>query len=232
MAIIIDPNIASSGLVFSIDAGNARSYSGSGLTVNGLVGGLGGTLVNGVGFTSSNSGAFSFDGSNDHIIVDMTANLRPTSAITQEVWFKLDNSGVSGHFMAHQYGSSWNNSYVMWYVPPNLFTALSLPGWSSTSYAANLNNTSWYHLAQTYNGSIHCQYLNGALVGTTSASGSITYDLTNNKLLIGSDYLTGYNSGLDVVLNGKISTAKIYNRALSASEIKNNFEATRDRYGI
>jgi hypothetical protein len=50
--------------------------------------------------------------------------------------------------------------------------------------------------------------------------------------LIGSDYLTGYNSGLDSVLNGKISTAKIYNRALSAAEISQNFNAARDRYGI
>ena len=230
MGIDVGPIEVTDGLVFQIDAGNLRSYSGSGITVNGLISGIGGTLVNGVGFTSSNSGAFSFDGSNDHIMFEMTADLRPTSAITQEVWFKLDNSGVSAHFMAHQYGSSWSDSYVIYYVPPNLYTALSLPAWNSTSYAANLNNTSWYHLAQTYNGSLHCQYLNGALVATTSASGSIAYDLNNTKLLIGSDYGTGYNSGLEYVLNGKLSTAKLYNRALSASEILQNYNATKGRY--
>ena len=59
--------IVSDGLVFYIDAANPRSYSGTGLTANGLVGGIGGTLVNGVGFSSVNNGSFTFDGGDDYI---------------------------------------------------------------------------------------------------------------------------------------------------------------------
>ena len=69
MGIDIGPIETTDGLVFQLDAGNTRSYSGSGLTANGLVGGIGGTLVNGVGFTSSNNGLFSFDGSNDYLLI-------------------------------------------------------------------------------------------------------------------------------------------------------------------
>ena len=73
MATIAEPNVVIDGLVFSLDAANSRCYSGTGLTANGLVGGIGGTLVNGVGFTSSNNGAgnsgqlFILDNSDDNI---------------------------------------------------------------------------------------------------------------------------------------------------------------------
>ena len=60
MAVGYNPSIVSDGLVFYIDAANLRSYSGSGVTANGLIGGINGTLVNGVGFTSSNNGSFVF----------------------------------------------------------------------------------------------------------------------------------------------------------------------------
>ena len=67
MGIISGANLISDGLVYSLDAANFRSYSGSGLTSNALVGGIGATLVNGVGFSSLNAGYFSFDGTNDYI---------------------------------------------------------------------------------------------------------------------------------------------------------------------
>ena len=53
MGIISGANILSDGLIYSLDAANFRSYSGSGITSFGLVGGLGGTLVNGTGFSLS-----------------------------------------------------------------------------------------------------------------------------------------------------------------------------------
>ena len=67
MGISAGPSGVSDGLVFQLDAANLRSYTGTGLTANGLVSGIGGTLVNGVGFTSSNNGSFFFDGTNDYI---------------------------------------------------------------------------------------------------------------------------------------------------------------------
>ena len=70
MAVGYNPSIVSDGLVFFLDPANKRSYSGSGLTANGLVGGIGGALVNGVGFTSSNNGSFFFDGSNDYAAIE------------------------------------------------------------------------------------------------------------------------------------------------------------------
>ena len=59
--------IITNGLIFTIDAANPRSYTGAGITVNGLVAGLGATLVNGTGFSTFNNGFFSFDGTNDYL---------------------------------------------------------------------------------------------------------------------------------------------------------------------
>jgi hypothetical protein len=84
--------IVSDGLVFYIDAANPRSYSGTGLTANGLVGGIGATLINGVGFTSSNNGSFTFDGTNDYIAAPGTNFPLSNSPRTLNIWFYTKSS--------------------------------------------------------------------------------------------------------------------------------------------
>ena len=86
MGIAYNTSIVSDGLVFALDAANSRSYAGSGITVNSLVGGIGCTLVNGVGFGTSNSGSFIFDGTNDYI--DTQTSFIPTR-YTVFAWFML-----------------------------------------------------------------------------------------------------------------------------------------------
>ena len=67
MGVKAGPRIVKDGLIMYLDAANTRSYSGSGLTANGLIGGIGGTLANGTGFGTTNNGFFIFDGTNDYI---------------------------------------------------------------------------------------------------------------------------------------------------------------------
>ena len=68
MGLSHSPGIVIDGLIYSLDAANTRSYAGSGITANSLVGGAGSTLVNGVGFSSANNGSFFFDGTNDFLL--------------------------------------------------------------------------------------------------------------------------------------------------------------------
>ena len=93
MAVGYNPSIVSDGLVFYIDAASSRCYSGSGNTANGLVGGIGGTLVNGVGFTSSNNGSFVFDGSDDYISVPngFSSYFKSNDYWSVDLWVKLLN---------------------------------------------------------------------------------------------------------------------------------------------
>ena len=88
MGIAYNTSIVTSGLVFSLDAGNARCYSGSGTSAFGLISGIGGTLINGVGYTSSSNGSFIFDGTNDYINVGNNSALGITNNLTIITYFK------------------------------------------------------------------------------------------------------------------------------------------------
>jgi hypothetical protein len=232
MALGHSPSIVMDGLIFNIDAGNIRSYSGSGITVNGLVSGIGGTLVGGVGFTTTNQGSFVFDGTNDYIRIEMVPILRPTSQITVELWANLTNASVNQHFIALQYGGLTENSYVMYYIPPYVRTIIGNGSQNMISYLASLTAGSWYYLVQTYDGSNQRLYINGNFAASNPCTGNILYNSQNDNLLIGSDYYTGYSQGLNAFLNGKLTSTKIYNRALSQQEILQNYNATKGRYGL
>ena len=231
MAIIIDPNIASSGLVFSIDAANTRSYVGSGLTINSLVGGLGGTLVNGVGFTSSNSGTFSFDGSNDYINIPTTTGL-DSASVSWSFWYRSSSD------TAQALMSKGSSTFFKLTVGPStatltneLITIIGEDNGNRVGYISTNRNelfdNNWHNIVFTAQPSFYKLYLDGRDLSLTVGLGNNNGNITN----AGSSFFIGTNSTSEYV-NGNISHVQIYNRALSASEIKNNFEATRDRYGI
>ena len=89
-----NPRIISNGLTVYLDAANTRSYAGSGFTVNPLVGGIGGTLVNGIGFSSQNNGSFFYDGSDDYLRLPVNFfNPDSGTPFTVSVWFKTGTSG-------------------------------------------------------------------------------------------------------------------------------------------
>jgi hypothetical protein len=75
MALSHSPSIVTDGLVLCLDAGNPKSYPGSGTTWTDLSGnGNNGTLVNGVGYSGDNLGSLSFDGVNDYYNRALTAS--------------------------------------------------------------------------------------------------------------------------------------------------------------
>ena len=99
MGIAYNTSLVTDGLVFSIDAANPRSYSGSGITVNGLVSGIGGTLFNGVGFSSANNGSFFFDGTNDQIStanIDLSYTVAEPLPIFRQARRRNDSVGKTG----------------------------------------------------------------------------------------------------------------------------------------
>ena len=167
------PSIVMDGLLFSIDAGNSRCYSGSGLTANGLVGGLGGTLANGVGFGSTNSGFFTFDGTNDYISAPNDSSLDLTSDLTACVWFKIITLPGSDWVRIIGKGDSANRTFGFWYYSgsPNYFLyqrygASNAGVIISTTLQLNV----WYHAAVTSNGSSHRMYINSTEVGNHTAN--------------------------------------------------------------
>ena len=168
MGLAHSPSIISDGLVLYLDASNTRSYSGSGLTANGLIGDIGGTLINGVGFTSSNNGNFVFDGTNDYFdISSLPANFWNNGSWTVET-FLFNNNSFSG-----DYGVVLNPNKL------HLSISNSLASWGvyNVKSTSGISTNSWTHIAYIYNSSDYSKqiYVNGVL-NNSGGSGFISYD--------------------------------------------------------
>jgi hypothetical protein len=223
------PKIVTDGLVLSLDAGNTKSYvSGSTTWFDKSGYANNGTLVNGVGYTSSFNGSLVFDGVDDNVQLGNASNIITNpSAITVESWVKTNvvgfykkiiitspsgSQGVRGFYLS--LGPSPDRLYFG--VKTNL-------GEVSPSYGSNISTTQYSHIVGTYDSSLVKLYLNGDLVASQSLSGNIN--------TTGICRISGYDNNNET-WNGNISNIKIYNRALSPSEVSQNFNALRGRFGI
>jgi hypothetical protein len=223
--------IVSDGLVFYIDAANPRSYSGTGITANGLVGGIGGTLVNGVGFTSSNNGYFSFDGTNDFISLGNPTVLQGLQLnMTLSCWFNRQANHISGTLY-----SDYSDVGGLKVISLLRLDSSSLRYITSASVGtfqfvepANIANFTWYFVSVTVGGTLSSPTVSIFLNGTTylynlSALASSPYT--------GSTHCIGGNVHINgEYFNGNISQVSIYNRALTAQEVLQNYNATKGRY--
>ena len=226
MGIISGANLSSDGLVYSLDAANFRSYSGSGLTSFGLVGGIGGTLVNGVGFTSSNGGSFIFDGTNDYITIPDNSLLNNFTNMTLEVVVKYTTT--NDQIFVQKVNYSTGNGYTLELFSSGIvaFCYGSGSGYLSVS-VSNYPINNIYYMVLTLSGNTQALYINGVSVATNSG-GSIP-SISGTVMKIGDRTGTYATSAY---LGGNIYQTKFYNRALSAQEIKQNYNATKKRYGL
>jgi len=231
MGVKAGPRIVKEGLVFDIDAAVSRSYSGSGLTSYEIKSsGIGGTLVNGVGFGTTNNGYFIFDGTNDYLQVPV--NYIPTgnqvticlwnygtSAVAQSVFSAMlaDNSRVINLHLP------WSDSVVYW-------DAGSSGGAYDRINTAVLSNSQWqgWHFwACTKNASTGVMeiYLDGVL--NVSGSSKTRTLSTTYEAYIGKFQVTS-----SLYHNGWVAQFLIYDRSLSSQEILQNYNATKKRYGL
>ncbi len=230
-------------LVLNLDAGNSASYAGSGTAWTDLSGfGNNGTLVNGPTYSSADGGSIVFDGVNDFAITTQASSptLNLTSQITLETWIMSTALASSLHAdgINSKGFSSDNNSgvYETLLVPFNsvnyplfrLRIGSSTPVYNPTNIPINLNQI--YQFTSTYDGSTMRIYINGIESGPGLAqTGNI--EANAQQLTTGVRFcLRG--GGADSFFSGRIYINKIYNRALSASEILQNFNDTKSRYGL
>ena len=222
MGVFSSPSIPLDGLVFSIDAGNSKSYSGSGTNVIDIVTGTVETLTNGTGYSSNLSGYFSFDGVDDFINVGSLGTF--TTQGTISFWmnclevqlvitnpFSTNYNGFNTNVLRFEIGES-AGSLKVW---------IGSGGLASLTFST-INVNTWYHVLVTWNQSTNSfiGYLNGAL--NVSSSSWTLWPTSFVNVGIG----TGYNR----YFGGFISSVQIYNKALSAAEVAQLYNATKDRY--
>ena len=221
------PRIVTDGLVLCLDAANKRSYPGTGTTwTDRSASGNHGALANEQTFDSDNGGSIVFDGADDWITMSSSAS-DSYSDLTASTW-------VYPQFFYQAYGRTivaytndcLNQRFALEYGrTTNKFDCLC---GNKLVYSDALSNDNWYNVVSTstYNGSIytHTLYINGQF----SNSGTSTVAPFGGKFYIG--WYANCPSLNNSRWLGKISTVSIYNRALTADEVRQNFEATKGRY--
>ena len=208
--------IVSDELVLYLDAANTRSYSGSGTSSNSLVGGIGATLVNGVGFTSSNNGAFTFDGSNDYINFGNSSAVQQSSG-TLSAWAKASSPGGGYRGIIAKQGA-----YGLFYTD-SVLVAYDWAADAPRSTGVNIADNTWKNVVLTYQSGVSNGtriYINGVSVLTTT----ITVLNQTGNLFGGAEANAGQYASC------QISLFNMYNRALSATEVLQNYNATKGRY--
>jgi hypothetical protein len=220
------PRVVTDGLVMYLDAANTRSYSGSGNTANGLIGGIGGTLVNGVGFGSTNNGSFIFDGTNDYI--DCGNFLDNPTDFTVSAWQKTTLSTLQ--MIVAKLGSY--GSGAGWGLHTRSVLGLSLiiqtdgSNWRTYHTSKITSDGIWHHVAATIVNKVPSAfYVDGVVYSFTTQSGGTISSISNAvNVRVGRDEINEY------IFQGNISQVQIYNRALTAQEILQNYNATKMRY--
>jgi hypothetical protein len=214
--------IATSGLVFSVDAGNTKSYAGSGTSWYDISGNRNvGTLAN-CTFNSSNLGGIVFDGSTSLATFSGAGAVNLSATMSASVWVYYVSG--SGRIFQKDGPSNTRLWEIGGYAGQFRMEMWHSSGTGTIGYGNSLTVNGWTNLVLTFNGTDILMYQNGSLVTTVNFPGDIRTDTATPI------YLGGYWSG--EYLNGRISNAMLYNRALSATEILQNFNSLRGRFGI
>jgi len=214
-------SIITNGLVLCLDAANRKSYPGSGTTWTDLSGnGNNGTLVNGVGYSGSNLGSLSFDGVDDVVNTSYSPQLNDFTIIA---WFRstggtlnynriVDKDYVAGMWLGRQnnIANSWGGGVLETSSPFGRYITLT--------------DNQWHMIVSRRQGTTHTIYGDGI---TNSVSGTVSSTaLSTARFSFGN----WYNANNTQRLTGNIAQVSIYNRALTESEIQQNFNATKSRF--
>ena len=225
----IDPseNIVTDGLIFRVDAGDAASYGGTGTTWTDVINGNNGTINNGAAYNSAQGGYFEFDGVDDQVDFGQPAILE-SFPMSIDLWFNADADNDGLITKGRTRGSASQRDWDITGAGANL-------GWfvsNGSSYPVNVKDTypslsNWHHLSVSWDGTTGTNgakmYLDGALFKQGNASAT-TYSTLRN-IFVGGNRAGFYFDGL-------ISMVKMYNKVLSAAEALQNYNASKDRYGL
>ena len=226
MSFAHSPKIVTDGLVLSLDAGNTKSYPGTGTTWFDKSGnGYNGTLTNGPTFNTGSLGSIVFDGVNDYV----QDNFISLSSYTISCWFR--RNGIQsdvfptliafGTYSPAFYLEFNDNNTVSYYnnglTFPNALTFFSLN---------DIPLNTWVNLVFTKSSTTISSYLNSIF------KASVTDNRTTSNTFVLNGDRADVTPNTTTFWGGNIAVTQIYNRALSAAEITQNFNALRGRFGI
>jgi hypothetical protein len=211
--------VRDSSLVLELDAADRNSYPGTGTTWRDLTANNNsGSLVNGPTFSSANGGNIVFDGSDDIVNLGRPASLDLTT-LTLSAWIR-----TTTNLNQIVIGKSYLSSYYM-NIAPNV---KQFAFWTNGSQLLSttiptIGDPIWCNIVGTINSISKSVYFNGIINSTTAGS---TVGIDSNDIYIGNSPV------INSFFLGNIANVQIYNRALSATEILQNYNALKSRFNL
>jgi hypothetical protein len=219
--------IVQQGLVLNIDLNNPYSYGGAGTTVYDVSQTALSWTTNNITYNLDPIKYFSYNGSNSWL-QSSTSAVYDSQTITMECWFYPATLTQDGFLFEK---GQVNTQYSMFLAFGNTFYFRTIGGTinnqdltftTSTYIVAN----AWNHVVCTYNGSTKIVYVNGIQAASVAASGTLQTGQTNQ-------YIGKYGAaGNNFPFNGRIGESRVYNIALSAAQVLQNYNATKGRFGL
>jgi len=244
MGLAHSPRTVTDGLVLALDAGNSKSYSGSGTTWSDLSGnGRNATLYNNVSYSSEKNGCLDFNRNDDsyatipHDATISSEVFGTSTNFTLSAWFVIDDYVNYSCFIQKASSGSYSNTTAgLWSEATNELKFVmgtnegGNPSGSNLQITYNATPGVWYNMVGVADGTNAILYINGEQHGSAvNIASTITRTRSENT----SDITIGRRSiNSNPELNGRISNVSVYNRGLTASEVQQNFNALRGRFGI
>jgi len=221
-----------SGLVYYIDAGNVSSYSGTGSSINNIAGTApGASATNGSPtFTSAGqSSYFTFNGSTQYILTADLIGQSLSSSITIECW--VNTSADNGVIVTEQgnlpVNTGWHDSQIE-IVSNNLKVAT----WSYTigtgTVVGPVTRNVWQQYTLTQNATTTTGYINGSTTASAAHVRTFSAAVLHYGIMLGDTTSLGDGS----YLAGNWAVLKVYNRALTQTEVQQNYNSLKGRYGL
>ena len=217
MGIYRGPNIVTDGLVLALDAGSERSYPGTGATWNDLSGNNLNGVLSASAMATAVPGEIRLNKTSDKIQFGHNVLLEPSS-ITVSAWVNLLDIGDRHILITKWLGFSFEISPTGY-----PYFRLNGPGDQYSSEALVWGN--WYNIVGTFNHNTkkHDIYINGANKGTSIKSSTIAYSQGSFNIPY---------TGNPTYGNGKMKILSMYNKALTSTEVLQNYNAQKSRFGL
>lgn len=234
MALHHSPRIVTSGLVLALDTADRNSYAGSGTTWSDLSGNVNnGTLTGGVTYDSGNGGSLVFNGSTGYINCNNITSLgsNPASSFTVSAWVKKTGNSIYQSVIEKYQGITISGvwGWIVMVDYPNindisLYLNRSQQAERIISYTGSTVLSTWCNIVFVYDGSNGYLYVNGVY---RSQGATVNGTVNNRNVNIGR---LSVNNGQ--YFSGNISNVLGYSRALSSTEIQQNYNASKGRFGL
>ena len=236
MAFIHSPKIVTSGLVLCLDAANKLSYPSTGTNWYDLSGTItSGSLTNGPTFNGSNGGVIVFDGTDDYSLTTFSnsSNLinDPTTnggIISFSIWINVISNTVGGYIIS---SGGETSSTGFWMAnqngSPEVGIKTTSKVWFKPITGSDFPLNTWINWSVVCDNTNMSLYKNGNFYSITTSAG-VSVSSQFSRFTIGTPTaILGSYCG-----NNRVSNVFIYNRTLTATEVLQNYNANKSRFGL